>query len=146
MSITKEQWTEIEQQLKADYGQCDFRLDGKEIQVRRERYKEGRTCLVVYIDRKWCAAYSRPEHALYMPITTKIWHQRKMAFYSPKRKAELIKVFRSAKRARELFPDLDKVAVYHEPIFFKASTLVRQYRRIRDIELICIGYSPSNAA
>jgi len=142
MSITKDQWAAVEAELKRPYGRCDFSVDGNDISVQREGYSEGRTCLVVYINGSWTFGWGSPESDKFRPITTLVWRKRSNALYKPKQKASLIKAFGGVRKTRERFPKLDKVSVRYEPIFFKASALVRQLRRIptKDIRLGRIGH------
>ncbi|MEZ5571198.1 MAG: hypothetical protein R3E64_04165 [Halioglobus sp.] len=96
----------------------------------------------MYIDGKWCFGWGSPESEAFDPLTTSIWRKRSSAMWPAAKKARLIKAFGGVRATRARIPNLDKVHIHYEPIFSKASTLVRQYRRIPDIGLISIGYQP----
>lgn len=134
--ITKEQWAEIEKKLTGLFVSLTFQLGDFKVTVQKERYKENRYCLVVYIDGIWRGTWMEPDNdEKYGPVVKQVWRRRTFALYPPKRKAELEK--RIGKRqARKLFPNLDKVHERWVPDFGTAKSLVRQFKKIPDLKLV----------
>ena len=142
MSITKEQWDQIEKELKGMFGTVTLGLEGKELQIRRSQVAEGRWELIVYIDGSFKPAWGWSSGEAYWPFVEKIWRKRSKAHYSPKRQKEIIKIW-GKRRAKKDFPNLEEKIHWYEPIFKTAKSLVSQYRKIEGLEVVCIGYKPT---
>ena len=138
-TITKEQWQQIEEELKGMFCDVRFNVQGHELLVRRAQVAEGRWELVVYIDKSITPFWGMPSHKEYLPVVEKVWRKRSKAHYSPKRQKEIIKIW-GKRRAKKEWPDLEEKYHWYDFIFKTASSVVRQYRRIEGLELISIGY------
>lgn len=138
-TITKEQWQQIEEELKSMF--CDVRINvqGHELLVRRAQVAEGRWELAVYIDGTIKPIWGWPGHEDYLPLVETVWRQRSKARYSPKKQKEIIKIW-GKRRAKKEWPDLEEKVYWYDCIFKTASSLVRQYRKIKELELVSIGY------
>lgn len=142
MSISKEQWAEIEERLKGFYVNVKFTLSGHEICIQKKLYKENQYALVVYIDGVWKGLWmSGDKDPVYDPIVKQVWRRRTRAVFSPSKKAELIKGF-GKRRAKKYFSRLDDVVEYWNPDFKTAASLVRQFKKIDGLELVA---EPVNA-
>lgn len=134
--ISEEQWKAIEEKLAGWFVQQKFQLGEFEICVQKERYKENRYCLVVYIDGTWQGKWMEPDKdEKYGPIVKKVWRRRTFALYPPKKKAQLEKSL-GKRRARKLFPNFDKVHERWVPDFSTAKSLVRQFKKAEGLTLI----------
>ena len=138
-TITKEQWQQIEEELKGMFCDVRFNLQGHELLVRRAQVGEGRWELVVYIDKSIKPICGMPSHEEFLPIVEQVWRKRSKARYSPKRQKEIIKIW-GKRRAKKEWPDLEAKIYWYDFIFKTASSVVRQYRKIEGLELVSIGY------
>jgi len=134
--ITKEQWVEIEKELSGFFGHAKFKLGSDEISVIREPYKEGERRLVVYLNGwiryGWNAD---PTSENYNLLIEKFYQKHSRALYSGKEKKRLSKGFRK-KELKEYFPGLEKRYTYFSPCWRKAKTLVNQFKKIKELELL----------
>src|SRR5690606_24499304 len=112
MSITTEQWQKIEENLTTSIASVKFQMESDAITVTRVRIKENRLALAVYINDEivWKHGMESDEQP---ELIRKVWRKRTVAAYSPVKKQKIIKSF-GKRRAKELFPSLDKVTTYYD--------------------------------
>jgi len=145
MPITKDQWADIEKELSGYFGQVKLVLEGRVLTLKKEFFNENRLCIVVYIDGKWCPAWSNEKSEQFDPITHRVWCESKKRIYPHKRKAELEK--RLGKRAaRKYFPGLDKTLSYWMPCFMSFRTMKGVLNKQTGLELVSIGYTTSSTS
>lgn len=141
--ITKEQWLQIEAELKNLYCRVVFDYQGQELSVQRMRTGEGRMDLVVYLDGTINWGWGWPNQKDdFKPEIKPVWRKRSQSVYSPTEKKKMIKAI--GKRAAK--KQLDAKMEYWEPIFTSAAVLVRQYKKVADLTLKSIGHSTAEAA
>ena len=144
--ITKEQWLQIEEELKRLYCRVVFDYQGQELSVQRMRTGEGRMDLVVYLDGQINWGWGWPNQKDdFKPEIKPVWRKRSRSLYSPARKKALIKSV-GKRAAKKHFPKLDDKLENWEPIFTSAAVLVRQYKKVADLTLKSIGHSTVEAA
>ncbi len=128
--ISKEQWQEIEKNLTDRiFHKETFALDGHVILVSKTFVSKNKLGFAVYVDgviQLAQGSISRPE---FNQVTHKVWRKRQKAVYSPVKVKKLIKDI-GKRRAKELFPNLEKVVTYYDPTFTSASTLLRQFKKL----------------
>lgn len=136
MSISKEQWADIEERLKSFYVNVKFTLSGHEICVQKVLYKENQYALCVYIDGSWKGSWMMgnkdPEHD---PIVKQVWRRRTRSVFSPAKKKRLIKAF-GIRGSKRVFPNMNQVIEYWNPDFKTAASLVRQFKKIDGLKLV----------
>ena len=134
MSISKEQWAEIEEKLKGYYAYIKFQHQDTEVCVIRVDAGEGRTKLVVYLNDQICAGWGWPNCDAFNPLVELFWSKRLTSIYKPKKIKELEKIF-GKRGAKKEIPNLHKKITWYHPYFSKASVLVRQFKRIEGLTL-----------
>lgn len=132
MTINKQQWQAIEQELTRHYCHVKWQLGEHVIEVMRERVSESEHHLVVYIDGKWNAGWGWTGGAKYWPLVEKVWCKRSKSVYPPAKQKDIIKTF-GKRRAAELFPKLEKVMVWYQPNFKTAKPLISQLKKLPDL-------------
>lgn len=138
MSITTEQWQKIEENLTTGMASVKFQMGSDAITVKRVLIKENRLALAVYINDQivWMHGMQRNEQS---ELICKVWRKRTVATYSPVKKQKIIKGF-GKRRAKELFPSLDKVTTYYDPMFNTAKSVVRQFKKLDGLVVTKIGF------
>lgn len=135
MSLTKEQWQEVEEKLSGFFGSVKFSLGEREITVERGLVEKDRLGFAVYIDGwikgEW-QTFDREK--MKEPLVEKVWCPRVINRYKPSEKAKIIKNF-GKRRAKEYFPDLDKQIVYFTPHFGSFRSLKSVLSKLEDLEL-----------
>jgi len=144
VAINKEQWQEVENELAGFLGQAVFMYQGQKIQVSRVCTGEGKMDLGVYIDGVMNFSWGRPkgrntEGENFRPVVELIWRKRSRSYYSPRHQKEIVKVW-GKRKAKKEFPDLESRYEWFDPVFLTTASLVRQYKRIKGLELISVGY------
>lgn len=134
MTITKEQWVKIQQELEGLFPSVEFKLGDDTISIARRAVAEGQFKLCVYINGTieggWFSENNdRPA------CVPNVWKQRSKAKYSAKDIKEIEKWY-GKRRAKKEYPELHAKHIYHEPFFSKASVLVAQFKKIDGLELI----------
>lgn len=141
MSVSKEQWQQIEEELKNLYCRVVFDYQGQELGISRQRTGEGKLDLVVYLDGQFNWGWGWPnQKELFKPEVQQIWRKRSRSLHSPVKKKKLIKLF-GKRAAKKHFPNLDKKLEWWEPIFTSAAVLVRQYKKVDGLTLRTVGHS-----
>lgn len=135
MSLTKEQWQEVEEKLSGFFGSVKFSLGDREITVERGLVEKDRLGFAVYIDGwikgEW-QTFDREK--MKEPLVEKVCCPRVIKRYKPSEKAKIIKNF-GKRRAKEYFPDLDKQIVYFTPHFGSFRSLKSVLSKLEDLEL-----------
>jgi hypothetical protein len=137
MAITKEQWAEIEKHLISFYGSVIFKYDEFEITVTRGRVSESKTSLVVYVDDVIKGAWFIEDKERPSCIPD-VWRKRTRAKYTSKSIKNAEKIW-GKRRAKKEMPELYEKNEYHVCDFSTAKSLVRQYKKLENLELIKIG-------
>lgn len=136
-AITKEQWQQIEAELSGHFVGVQFKYQGYEIGIARERKNESTTVLVVYINGeikgRWIT--SKPELQEDLPkCLVEVWCKRSIASYPPKFIDRIEKIY-GKRRAKKEYPDLHSRREWFEPFFSKSSVLCRQFKKLEGLEL-----------
>jgi hypothetical protein len=138
MSISKEQWIEIKEELSGLFPRISFILNGHEILIQKEGYREMKQVLSVYIDGTICSAYASKNSDKYLPVSIDVWCKKSVWRFSPSKQREIRK--RLSKRlVKEIYPDLEKKGFYYIPYFTAVRTLIGQYKKLEGLELIKLG-------
>ncbi|QWQ16563.2 hypothetical protein KOL64_17675 [Providencia rettgeri] len=134
MGINKEQWVKIEGDLKDYFASVDFQYKGIEIGVRRVSIGEGRTALAVFLDGEMRSGWGWPNSDVFNPLVECFWSKRQKSYYSPTKVKKLEKIYGKRRVKKEISNLHEKFTWYH-PYFSKASVLVRQFKRIKELTL-----------
>jgi len=134
MSISKDQWSEIETELQGFFPSIKFKLADDEIAINKVRVSENKFELVVYINGEIKGAWSQAHHERPACIE-KVWKEKIRARYSPSAINKLEKEI-GKRNAKKYVPNLHEKYSYHLPYFSKASILIRQFKKIEGLELI----------
>ncbi|ENU1229329.1 hypothetical protein [Providencia rettgeri] len=134
MSISKEQWEKIEGDLKDYFASVDFQYKGIEIGVRRVSIGEGRTALAVFLDGEMRSGWGWPNSDVFNPLVECFWSKRQKSYYSPTKVKKLEKIYGKRRVKKEISNLHEKFTWYH-PYFSKASVLVRQFKRVKELTL-----------
>ena len=137
MAITKEQWIKIENELASTFGNVVFSVGDHKVSVQRNRTSESTTVLSVYIDDfikgEWFnKKESRPA------CLEQVWRKRSISLYKPTEIKRIQKAF-GKRDAIKHFPKLHDKKEYFDSFFTTSKSLVRQFKRIENIELELIG-------
>lgn len=131
--ITKEQWELIKNKLTGIYGMVEFLLDGKKIMITRELVSENTLGLIVYIDGKFIVGWGYPGEN-YNVIVETLWNKKTRSKHTLKWKKEITKIY-GKREAKKRF-NLDEKYTWYIPLFSKYSVLERQYKKIKNLELV----------
>lgn len=144
MTISKEQWNQIEEQLKGSYGHVKLSLEGRELSLEKRFVKENQLAILVFIDGTILVTNGWPNHDQFDEFVQKVWRERKLSYYKPKEQARIIKAF-GKRNAKKHFPKLDEKLSFWVADFSTAASLRRKLQKLDGLELISIGYQPEAA-
>ncbi|MGR6833612.1 hypothetical protein [Aliivibrio wodanis] len=134
-SISKEMWQELEKEMSGMFVNVEFGYQGHIVTIQRQRQSESKTLLIVYLDgvikAEWalCDESSRPS------IFNDIWMLKRKAKYSQGFIKSLEKTY-GKRVAKKEWPDLHDKKEFRSPYFPKASSLCRQLKKLKGLELI----------
>lgn len=136
MSISKQEWSDIEALLTTWMPYVEFKLDQDTITIRRASTGEGKTALAVYINSEILGSWARPEDDSERPsCIEKVWCKKSASYYKPK-DIKNIEKHLGKRRAKKEYPKLHDRQFWHVPTFSKASVLVRQFKKIDGLILV----------
>lgn len=140
MSLTAEQWAGIKQELGgACYlGRVELMIDGVKTVLTKEASGENKLVIAVYRDGFMALKGTHKSDKDFDEEAAKVHRKRTLSLYKPKEKAKLIKDFGKREAYRSF--NLDAVSEWYEPWFPKIDPLIKQYKKLENIELISIGY------
>ena len=141
MAITKDQWQAIEKELYGSFGTVTLRLDDRELSIHKELAGENQLAIVVYINGKFSLGWGWQDSATYDPFVQKVWCHKKIAAYKPKQRQRILKSF-GKRRAKQLFPNLEKTTSYWQPWFTSFRTFKGMLNKNKALEVVSIGYQP----
>lgn len=130
MTISKEQWNEIKQELDGLVGEVRFRYKEHLLTVRVVKVKRSLE-LCVYVDGEIKGEWANTTHAL-RPYLEEVWCRKAKYRFNAKQRKEY-KGLMSKK-------ELNKKFVVFLPTFTSPTALVRQYKKLDGLELVEIGF------
>ena len=144
MSISKEEWNQITNELRAVYGQVELKLDEHVISLKKAFISENQLAVVVYINGQISPIAGFPNDKNYNPLTAKLWHKRTRALYKQAAIKRIKKDFK-VREIKECFPELESKQTSYDFWFSKTAPLIRLYKAIDGLEVVSIGYVPKEA-
>lgn len=144
MAITKEQWSEIEQEMKGSMGRVVLKLEGRKIILEKRFIAENKLAILVFIDGSFNLGWGWPDSKSFDPFVQKVWRKRSIALYKPSERQKIVKDF-GKRKAKEYFPKLDEKREHWTPDFSTAGSMRRTLQKNKEIELVSIGYVAETA-
>lgn len=141
MSVTKEQWAEIERQLSGPYGRVELKADGYDLVLRVEGYTVLRQCVAVYVNGVLKGEWFKGE----APEARKFCCEKRSWVWSAKMREEAKQKLKS----RRLDPILrehytrvaERFSTVWMPAWLNPKSLTRHLRKsCTDISVVKIGY------
>ena len=133
--IKPSEWQEIEEELQGFFGSVKLKLGDHTIQLQRGSLSEGRTAIAVFVNGKIPSEWMTSDIDDLDPLAKTLWRRRTRSLYSPKHRKEIIKIW-GKRKVKKIHPDMDDFIVWYEPFFLKAKTLVNQFKKIKEFELL----------
>lgn len=140
MSISKEQWLAIENHLVGSFVSVKFKLGQHDMSVQRARKSESTTVLAVYIDGKIKGAWFDAKNDRPGCIEL-VWRKREKSYYTAAEIKRLEKAF-GKRDAKKYHPKLLAKHHFLDCYFTTAKSVVRQFKKISNLELMLIGGAP----
>ncbi|HIF6161561.1 TPA: hypothetical protein ACX3IN_002518 [Vibrio parahaemolyticus] len=136
-------WADIQSQLEGFLANVSFKYKGHKISVVREYQSESSSKLAVYIDDQIKGAWidlnfgkigevDKPKER--PGVIDDVWMLKTQARYDKKFIASVEKVW-GKREAKKRYPDLHSKRQFRWPYFNKASSVVRQFKKLEGIEL-----------
>ncbi len=141
MTITKDQWAEIERRLSSPYGRVELNADGYALVLQVEGYKTLRQCVVVYVNGEWKGEWFNGE----APEARKFCCEKRKWIWPAKSR----EVAKNKLKSRRLDPILrehftrvvEKFSTVWLPFWGSPKSLTRHLRKsCTDISVVKIGY------
>ncbi|EJL3960689.1 TPA: hypothetical protein NKQ26_004862 [Vibrio parahaemolyticus] len=141
--LSASDWADIQSQLEGFLANVSFKYKGHKISVVREYQSESSSKLAVYIDDRIKGAWislnfgetgdvnklkERPA------VIDDVWMLKTKARYDKKSIASAEKIW-GKREAKKRYPDLHSKCQFRWPYFNKASSVVRQFKKLEGIEL-----------
>ncbi|EHK2923190.1 hypothetical protein J7Y46_003019 [Vibrio parahaemolyticus] len=141
--LTASDWQDVQSQLEGFLANVSFKYKDHKITVAREYQSESSSKLVVYIDDQIKGAWidlnfgkvgevDKPKER--PAVIDDVWMLKTQARYDKKFIASIEKVW-GKREAKKRYPDLHGKRQYRWPYFNKASSVVRQFKKLEGIEL-----------
>lgn len=141
--LTASDWTDVQNQLECFLANVSFKYKDHKISVVRDYQTESSSKLVVYIDDQIKGAWidlnlgkiaDTNELKDKPSVIDDVWMLKTQARYDKKFIASVEKIW-GKREAKKRYPDLHDKRQYRWPYFNKASSLVRQFKKLEGIEL-----------
>lgn len=128
MTISAEQWKEINVALDGIVGRVKFRYKEHQLTVDVVQVKRALE-LCVYVDGEINGAWLSETHEL-RPYLEEVWYRKERSLFSAKQKKE----YRGLVSKKQL----NQKAVAFVPTFPSPTVLIRQYKKLKGLELVNI--------
>ncbi|AYO18074.1 hypothetical protein D0812_27430 [Vibrio owensii] len=141
--LTASDWADIQSQLEGFLANVSFKYKDHKISVVREYQSESSSKLAVYIDDQikgaWIdlnfGAVGEVDKSKERPVVIDdVWMLKTKARYDKKSIASAEKIW-GKREAKKRYPDLHSKCQFRWPYFNKASSVVRQFKKLEGIEL-----------
>ncbi len=135
-------WECVQKTLESPFAAVAFKYKGHKISVVREYKNESSSKLAVYIDDrvnlKWVSSnFDESDEVKERPaVIDDVWMLKTKAKYDNRYIARVEKIL-GKRKAKKRYPDLHDKRQYRWPLFNKASSVVRQFKKLEGIE-ICL--------
>ncbi|MDE1351834.1 hypothetical protein L9W80_16940 [Vibrio aestuarianus] len=138
-SLTASDWQDVQSQLESLFARVSFKYKGHKITVVREYQNESTSKLAVYVDSEikgaWIGAAGEVDKPKERPaVIDDVWMLKTQARYNKKFIASIEKIW-GKREAKKRYPDLHSKRQFLWPYFNKASSVVRQFKKLEGIEL-----------
>ncbi|MCE2594433.1 hypothetical protein K6Y31_06365 [Motilimonas cestriensis] len=134
MSISKEQWTDIESKLSGLYGTVKLMLEGRTLTLEKRLIAENQLAVLVFIDGSIQPTSGLESSKHYDPFVALVWRKRSESCYSQKQIKEIEKLW-GKREAKKQYPRLYDKHVYYEPFFPKFAGLKRVLSKQKDLQM-----------
>ncbi len=140
---TRADWDGVLGQLQSPFARVSFKYKDHKISVVREYQNESSSKLTVYIDDQIKGAWidlnlgkiaDTNELKDKPSVIDDVWMLKTQARYDKKFIASVEKIW-GKREAKKRYPDLHGKRQYRWPYFNKASSVVRQFKKLEGIEL-----------
>ncbi len=141
--LTASDWSDVQSQLEGFLANVSFKYKGHKISVVREYQSESSSKLAVYIDDRIKGAWINinfgevgevNESKERPAVIDDVWMLKTQARYNKKDITNTEKIW-GKREAKKRYPDLHSKLQYRWPYFNKASSVVRQFKKLEGIEL-----------
>ncbi|EJB8688801.1 hypothetical protein C1S99_10755 [Vibrio parahaemolyticus] len=141
--LTASDWADVQSQLESLFASVSFKYKDHKITVAREYQNESSSKLAVYIDDQIKGAWidlnlgkiaDTNELKDKPSVIDDVWMLKTQARYDKKFIASVEKIW-GKREAKKRYPDLHDKRQYRWPYFNKASSVVRQFKKLEGIEL-----------
>lgn len=133
VSMTKEEWKQVDDKLSGLFGSVEMLVDGHTVTFQRQRVGKNQLGIMTFVDGHYKGAWKEgdPEFK-YLRMVAK-------SLYSPKKLKEFEKIY--GKRQWKTVKDRwDKKYIYGTPVWFSVSGIRKQYEKtFKDIKLLMIN-------
>lgn len=142
MALSKVQCDHLKEHLSGLFCQAKFQYGEDTVTVERVRKSENQTCLAVYINGsikgEWFTEKGRSKAP---KILEKVYFGKSLSLYTAATIKRVEKQL-GKRQAKKLYPELHKKKISFVPYFSASRTLVNQFKKIEELELIQLGNLP----
>ncbi|MFZ6747447.1 hypothetical protein [Undibacterium sp. Ren11W] len=137
MSITKEQWTQVETELSGSWGHVEMLIDGFKVNLHVERVKLLKYTIMTYVNGQFCGKWMIADSE-----EGKRFFCTKSSFVlSAKHRAELIKIWGGKRCPKAKLEELNKKTTILMPHWSNVKTMRRHFEKNnQSLELVSIGF------
>lgn len=137
MTITKEQWEQVETELSGSWGHVEMMIDGFKVNLRVERVKTFKYTIMTYVNGQWCGKWmmndSEEGKRFFCPKSSFV--------HSTKTRTELIKIWGGKRCPKERQAEINKKHTMLMPSWNSVKTLRRHFEKNnKDLAVVKIGY------
>lgn len=137
------QWSAIQERLSKLYVDVTFLVDGHTVCVQRRFASEAKSELAVFIDGYIQGAWTSPdkESGDHHEIVKKVWRRCEIFLLSKQKQGKLVESWKKDRYSKKEIDALktlynfEKSTVFYSPSFASSKTLVRQFRKIENIQV-----------
>lgn len=136
MSISKDQWADIERELNYSYGRVELLCDGYKVNLVVEKVKKLQFAIVTYVNGEWKGAWYKGEteeaKRFLRPVTRFV--------HSPKLRKDLIKIYGGKRCPAAKLKDINKTHTHCEFTWNSVRSMRRHFEKHNaSLELVKIG-------
>jgi hypothetical protein len=139
MTITSEQWKEVEKELYGSYGTVKLKHQANELTLNKILIAENKLAIAVYINGQIKPSMGHPDFDSFDQCTEQYWHRKTKAKYPPSRQKSLLKIW-GKRELKNKGVDLESKHIWYDPCFTKFNPLKAQFKKLNDLEITSIGY------
>lgn len=137
MTITKEQWEQVESELSGSWGHVEMMIDWFKVDLRVERVKSLKYTIMTYVNGQFCGKWMRDDS----DEGRRFFRVSSSFVFSASHRAEVIKIYGGKRCPKAKLEEINKKYTTLMPNWSSVKSMRRHFEKNnQSLELVKVGF------